>query len=80
VREVDRLADDRAEALAGDDRLVDRPAAEALEGGEAGAEVIERELDPGRRQLSEEPGADRARARLLAHLERDHLTGHLLLG
>jgi len=50
VREVDRLADDGAETPAADDRahdravqleLVNRPAAEALQGGEAGAEVIE---------------------------------------
>ena len=82
------VRDDRAEAPAADDRahdravqleLVDRPAAEALQGGEAGAEVIERELDSGLRQLREEPGADGARPRFLAHLERDHPAGHLLL-
>ena len=88
VREVDRGADDLAEAAAADDRahdravqleLVDRPAAEALQRGEAGAEVIKGELDPGLRQLREEPGADGARPRFLAHLERDHPAGHLLL-
>jgi len=75
--EVDVGADDGAEARAADDRphdglvelqLVDGPAAEALQGGVARAEVVQGELHARLGQLREEPGARGRRAGFLAYL------------
>jgi hypothetical protein len=87
VGEVDGGADDGPEARVAGDRahqrhvqleLVDGPAAQALQRGEAGAEVVEGDPYAELGQLGEEADADRGGRGLLAHLQREHPAGHLL--
>jgi hypothetical protein len=54
------------------------PAAQALQRGEAGAEVVEGDPYAELGQLGEEADADRGGRGLLAHLQREHPARHLL--
>ena len=81
------VRDDRPEARVADYRphqghveleLVDRPAAQALQRGEARAEVVQRDVDAELGELREEARARDGGPGLLAHLEDEHAAGHPL--